>query len=55
VVIASWAKVVSENLLNVAVTRAKENIYVIGNRYAWASAGVFGQLESRLPPIERSV
>lgn len=38
------------NLLNVAVTRAKENIYVIGSRYAWASAGVFSELEVRLPP-----
>lgn len=37
------------NLLNVAVTRAKENIYVIGNRYVWASAGSFSELELRLP------
>jgi hypothetical protein len=33
------------NQLNVAVTRAKENLYVIGNRYEWASAGKFEHLE----------
>lgn len=37
------------NLLNVAVTRAKENLYVVGNRYAWASAGVFAELDATLP------
>lgn len=37
------------NLLNVAVTRAKEAIYVIGNRTLWRSAGVFGDLDSLLP------
>lgn len=37
------------NLLNVAVTRAKEAVYVIGNRTLWRSAGVFGDLDSVLP------
>ena len=34
----------SPNLLNVAVTRAKEAIYVVGNRTLWENAGVFKQL-----------
>ncbi|RZK60522.1 MAG: hypothetical protein EOO91_01135 [Pedobacter sp.] len=37
------------NILNVAVTRAKEVIYVIGNRSHWESAGLFSQLSSHLP------
>lgn len=37
------------NILNVAVTRAKEVIYVIGNRSLWESAGLFSQLSSNLP------
>jgi superfamily I DNA and/or RNA helicase len=37
------------NLLNVAVTRAKEVLYVIGNRELWEHAGVFTELASRLP------
>jgi hypothetical protein len=37
------------NLLNVAVTRAKEAIYVIGNRSLWREAGVFQELDRRLP------
>jgi hypothetical protein len=37
------------NLLNVAVTRAKERLYVVGNRRLWRSAGVFGELDARLP------
>jgi hypothetical protein len=37
------------NLLNVAVTRAKEVIYVVGNRNLWKSAGFFKQLADRLP------
>lgn len=32
------------NLLNVAVTRAKHRLYVIGNRAAWRNAGSFGHL-----------
>lgn len=34
------------NLLNVAVTRAKEAVYVVGNRSLWRSAGVFSDLEA---------
>ncbi len=36
------------NLLNVAVTRAKERLYVVGNRQLWQEAGVFGELARRL-------
>lgn len=36
------------NLLNVAVTRAKEVLYVIGNRGLWREAGHFGDLDARL-------
>lgn len=36
------------NLLNVAVTRAKESLYVIGHREVWKSAGVFAELARRL-------
>lgn len=38
----------SPNLLNVAVTRAKEALYVIGNREAWKTAGVFQTLYTTL-------
>ena len=37
------------NLLNVAVTRAKEQLYVIGNRRLWREAGRFRDLDARLP------
>jgi superfamily I DNA and/or RNA helicase len=37
------------NLLNVAVTRAKEVICVIGNRQLWREAGLFRELDKRLP------
>jgi hypothetical protein len=37
------------NLLNVAVTRAKEVVYVVGNRDLWKGAGLFGELADRLP------
>lgn len=36
------------NLLNVAVTRAKETVYVVGNRQLWRSAGVFNDLDRLL-------
>lgn len=39
------------NLLNVAVTRAKEVLYVIGNRQLWREAGVFQELDKRLPQV----
>lgn len=37
------------NLLNVAVTRAQEAIYVVGNRELWREAGVFRELDAKLP------
>ncbi|WP_303881666.1 DEAD/DEAH box helicase [Acetomicrobium mobile] len=36
------------NLLNVAVTRAKRRLYVIGNREAWKNAGYFQYLDRGL-------
>lgn len=36
------------NLLNVAVTRAKEAIYVIGNKTQWSEAGVFRELSESI-------
>jgi energy-coupling factor transporter ATP-binding protein EcfA2 len=36
------------NLLNVAVTRAKEVFYVIGNKKLWCKAGVFGEMADRI-------
>jgi hypothetical protein len=44
----NWAGA-KPNLVNVAVTRAKEVLYVIGNRELWKSAGVFRELTDRLP------
>ncbi|WP_281408873.1 AAA domain-containing protein [Methylobacterium sp. WL2] len=38
------------NILNVAATRAQENLYVVGSRSAWADAGVFGRLARNWPP-----
>lgn len=43
----SWAGR-TPNLLNVAVSRAQEALYVIGNRQLWEGAGVFSELASRL-------
>jgi ABC-type branched-subunit amino acid transport system ATPase component len=37
------------NLINVAVTRAKERLYVIGNRDLWRQAGLFAKLADGLP------
>mgnify|MGYP003648484402 FL=1 len=37
------------NLVNVAVTRAKTALYVIGNRQLWRSAGVFSVVDRYLP------
>ncbi len=42
-----WAGM-TPNLLNVAVTRAQQRLYVIGNRSVWRSAGCFRLLDERL-------
>ncbi len=39
------------NLLNVAVTRAKRRVYVIGKREAWKDAGAFSHLAQMLPVL----
>jgi superfamily I DNA and/or RNA helicase len=36
------------NLINVAVTRAKEALYVIGNKELWKTSGYFSELYRRL-------
>ncbi|HEX3551835.1 MAG TPA: ATP-binding protein [Thermoanaerobaculia bacterium] len=36
------------NLLNVAVSRAKERLYVVGNRSLWREAGLFRELDARM-------
>lgn len=36
------------NLLNVAVTRAKEVLYVVGNKQLWREAGLFRELVDRI-------
>lgn len=36
------------NLINVAVTRAKEVLYVVGNRSLWENAGLFRELADRI-------
>ena len=43
----SWAGV-RPNLVNVAVTRAKASLYVIGNRQLWKSTGMFTALDRYL-------
>ena len=36
------------NLLNVAATRAKRSLYIVGNRQEWQGAGVFAEAAHRL-------
>jgi hypothetical protein len=36
------------NILNVAVSRAQEVLYVVGNRDLWSKVGVFSELDDRL-------
>jgi len=43
----SWASD-KPNILNVAVTRAKEAFYVIGNKTLWKETGVFSELADRI-------
>ena len=47
------------NLLNVAATRAKRVLYVVGNRAEWQGAGVFAEaaraLQTELGPAWLSV
>jgi hypothetical protein len=43
-----WAGM-TPNLLNVAITRAQEVFYVIGNKDLWRKAGVFQELHDRIP------
>jgi superfamily I DNA and/or RNA helicase len=43
------------NLLNVAVTRAKEVLYVIGNRQLWRGAGVFKELDVQIRHYPASI
>ena len=45
----SWAGT-TPNLLNVAATRAKRVLYVVGNRTEWQSAGVFAVAAETLEP-----
>jgi hypothetical protein len=37
------------NIVNVAVTRAKRRLYVVGNRHLWQTHGAFKTLSARLP------
>lgn len=43
------------NILNVAVTRAKRRLYVVGNRQAWKDAGVFSHLAQILKVTKHQV
>ena len=43
------------NLLNVAMTRAKRRLYVIGSHKAWKNAGYFQFLATSLPVVEHKI
>lgn len=43
-----WASK-TPNILNVAATRAQENLYVVGHRAVWGRAALFSELSVRLP------
>ena len=45
---AEWAGT-KPNLINVAITRAKLRLYVIGDRDVWHNKGYFSDLEKGLP------
>lgn len=51
--ITQWAGA-TPNLLNVAVTRAKERLDVVGNRELWRTAGNFRLLDQRWDAIADS-
>ncbi len=42
-----WASAIP-NMLNVAITRAKKRLYVIGNRQDWAACRYFGEMAKEL-------
>ena len=46
----SWAGY-PPNIVNVAVTRAKRRLYVVGNRQLWQTHGAFKTLSARLPSV----
>lgn len=48
---ANWAGQ-KPNLVNVAVTRAKDLLYVIGDVDLWHNRGFFSDLEKALPKIK---
>jgi superfamily I DNA and/or RNA helicase len=39
------------NILNVAVTRAKKALYIVGRHEAWRTAGVFAHAAAVLPVL----
>ncbi|WP_161626759.1 DEAD/DEAH box helicase [Sphingobium lactosutens] len=43
------------NMLNVAATRAKRSLYVVGNRELWKGAGVFATAAEMLPVVPADV
>ena len=47
VLAAAWAGE-APNILNVAVTRARLRLYVVGNRELWRGTGFFRELDRRL-------
>lgn len=44
----------SPNLVNVAVTRSKTSLYVIGNRKLWSGVGTFRTLDTHLPVYSKN-
>lgn len=49
---ANWAGE-KPNLINVAITRAKERLYVIGDKNVWHNKGYFSDLQKNLPNIDQ--
>ena len=43
------------NMLNVATTRAKRSLYIVGNKVLWKGAGFFTEAANTLPNIEAEV